>query len=359
MLGLMLQSHPRIAIPPENRFVLPTYLERHEFGDLNEEAGRRHLAERIVSRKQWFGDVGLNAGEMREQITSSATTVGSGLGLVLRAYADRFGKVRWGDKRPGYHAYIWAVQRMFPDAQFINIVRDGRDVVASMRTVPPWNETTSYRRILAWVEALDHAESAQAVLRSDSYFELQYEHLVEDPEKQLRPLCDFLGEPFDEAMLSPQSVAGQVVPERKHWHARTRQEVSSKSVGSFRERLEPWELSLCEVVMAEKLLKYGYDLSGAQPPAEEHLQEYRRVEAARLRRLTEERKADEARLDLQPVADAPGCEVQHQLDALERQVTNRTEQRDALRSRLDRVLASRSWRWTQPLRTAVKKTKRA
>ncbi len=55
---------------------------------------------------------------------------------MLRAYADRFGKVRWGDKRPAYRHSIWVIQRLFPDAQFIHLVRDGRDCVASMERMP-------------------------------------------------------------------------------------------------------------------------------------------------------------------------------------------------------------------------------
>nr|WP_269082882.1 hypothetical protein [Allosalinactinospora lopnorensis] len=47
----MLHAHPRIAIPPETRFLLDMYWHRREFGDLREAANRRALAERIVYPK--------------------------------------------------------------------------------------------------------------------------------------------------------------------------------------------------------------------------------------------------------------------------------------------------------------------
>jgi hypothetical protein len=55
----MLQAHPRIAIPPENRFMLPTYLKRASFGDLSQLESRRRLADAIVDSAQ-FGDLGLD-----------------------------------------------------------------------------------------------------------------------------------------------------------------------------------------------------------------------------------------------------------------------------------------------------------
>jgi hypothetical protein len=51
LLQLMLHRHSRIAIPPENRFVLAGYLGRREFGDLRLVANRARLAAWIVDRR--------------------------------------------------------------------------------------------------------------------------------------------------------------------------------------------------------------------------------------------------------------------------------------------------------------------
>uniref|UniRef100_UPI00281255E6 sulfotransferase n=1 Tax=Streptomyces alfalfae TaxID=1642299 RepID=UPI00281255E6 len=40
LLQLMLHAHPRIALPPENRFVLPAYERRLAFGDLRDRGNR-------------------------------------------------------------------------------------------------------------------------------------------------------------------------------------------------------------------------------------------------------------------------------------------------------------------------------
>ena len=103
MLQLMLHAHPRIAIPPETRFVLESYRRRRDFGDLTDPGRRRALAEWITrGRGRYFADLGLDPDGVIEEIVAEAGTLGTALGVVFRAYARRFGKPRWGDKRPAY-----------------------------------------------------------------------------------------------------------------------------------------------------------------------------------------------------------------------------------------------------------------
>ncbi|HEX6445812.1 MAG TPA: sulfotransferase [Streptosporangiales bacterium] len=358
LLSLMLHRHPRIAIPMENRFVLPVYLGRAEFGDLAEEGNRRLLAERIVTA-EWFADLQLDPGWITGRIVDEAWTVGAAVGLVLRAYSEQNGKLRWGDKRPYYRNTMWAIQRMFPAAQFVHIVRDGRDAVASMATVPPFDVEGFNHRVRTWMEAAENAEQARAKLAPDTFHELHYERLVTDPEKELRGLCAFLGEDFDDAMLRPEQLADDVVPEYQTWHVRTRQEVSDRSVGAFREQLEPWQLAVCESVMGAALQGYGYELTGAGPADAGHLDEYRRYERNRRRYFRQMRRDDKALDYPWPVADMSPSEAKlhRKVSRLEKRVTRLTSQRDAARARVEQLTGTRSWRWTAPLRKTYKNVK--
>ena len=53
------------------------------------------------------------------------------------------------------------------------------------------------------------ARASGARRGADRYYELRYEALVADPEAQLRPLCDFLGETFLPQMAQPQRLGRQ------------------------------------------------------------------------------------------------------------------------------------------------------
>ena len=353
LLGLMVHSHPNIVVPPENRFVLPLYFKREQFGDLNDRNNRRRLATQIVDSRRDMRNFGLDRDTTADRIVRNSSTLGSAYGTVFRSYAEQFGKPRWGNKLPQYQRHIWVVQRLFPTAQFIHLVRDGRDCVGSLKNMEWWNRRGkgTYHAIQTWMEATENAAWAHNELGPDTFYELQYEHLVTDPEAELRKLCRFIGEPFDEGMLHPEHVSRQVVPDYKTHHAKTRQEVSSNNIGSFANTLEPWELSLCEAVMGDRLRHYGYELSGASPPETSHLDGYRHVESEERRRLEKKQQEDLARADTHPLADLTTTELQQrQINSLKRRVRSLTKERNRLRSRLDRTLTSRSWRWTRPLR---------
>jgi hypothetical protein len=277
----MLHSHHRIAIPAETRFLLPAYASRRDFGDLHRPENRRALAEWIVRRKETkFHDLGLDADEVVEEIMAGPPTLGSALGTVFRAYARRFGKPRWGDKRPSYFKYVDVLRRMWPDAQFVHLIRDGRDCVASLKEMP-WYTLDSYHAICAWREAIDYGRRYARRLGPDSYYELQYERLVADPAAELAGLCGFLGEEFDPRMTEPQEIARLTVPPKKRWHERTQDPVTSGRVGSWTRRLEPWEIALTEAALGSRLRAYGYEVEGNGRPPAAHLIRLARVAARR------------------------------------------------------------------------------
>lgn len=266
LLTLMLHAHSRIAMPPENRFLLSVYRLHGELGDLHEVANRRALADYIVGRRgSWFRDLGLDADETRRAIVDGPPTVGSALGAVYRGYAARFGKARWGDKRPVYFRRVEAIRQMFPEAQFVHLVRDGRDCAASLKRMPWWHADTMQAMAL-WNEAIDRARWTAGLLPGDAFYELRYEDLVADPRGQLGALCDFLGEAFEPEMLAAHRLAEQQVPARKSWHAGTHGEVTTARIGGYRDQLDGPEIRLAEFVSGHRLRRLGYDAPARRPP---------------------------------------------------------------------------------------------
>lgn len=256
LLRRMLRAHPRLAIPPETRFLLDAYEHRGAYGDLRDLANRRALAEWIVAGAGTrFGGLGLDPQETAAEIVAGPPTLGSALEITLRAYARRLGKPRWGDKRPGYVQHIDALLRLFPHAQIVHLVRDGRDCVAALKRTPWWRMGT-YHAIATWTQAIDAGHAAARRLPSGSYIEVQYERLTASPAEELRRLCAFLDEEYSPGMLLEWTRTG--------------------STG-----LERWEVSLGEAVMGDRLLAYGYELSGAPWPPARHLARYAAVTAHR------------------------------------------------------------------------------
>jgi len=100
----------------------------------------------------------------------------------------------WGDKNPHYvHLHnrgcLETVLDLFPAARFVNILRDGRDVVTSgLRGV--WKDFDSVHRM--WTTHLDIGCEFGRTLPPGQYFEMRYEELIEDDLAMARRLFDFL-----------------------------------------------------------------------------------------------------------------------------------------------------------------------
>ncbi len=197
-------------------------------------------------------------------------SLGSVIGTAFRMYADRFDKARWGDKRPSYVKQVDLLLRLFPDAQFIHLIRDGRDCVASLKEMP-WYTLDSFHAVSTWAEAIDAGGRLRRTLPDDTYYELRYEDLTDDPMTELKKLCHFLDEDFSPAMISPREAASVAVPQHKVWHSNTHREVTRSRVGSWANRLDDWEIALCEHMLGDRLESMGYELTGAPKPAKEHV----------------------------------------------------------------------------------------
>jgi hypothetical protein len=261
LLSVILHAHPRIAMPPETRFLLPMYRERLGFGDLTVAANRRRMAERITGKGTKFGDLGLDRNAVIEQIVAAPPTIGSAAGTVWREFARSRGKVRWGEKRPSYWRDTGLILRLFPDAQIIHLVRDGRACVASLTQVGWWQQG-SHDAMASWTMADAELRRVGRRLPAGSYHRLRYEDLLTDPRAELGALCRFLGEEFDEAMLDYTGAARDIVPARKSWHARTRGSLDPNRIEAWRTALQPREIGLFETVARRELLRNGYELSG-------------------------------------------------------------------------------------------------
>src|SRR3954447_7329220 len=84
------------------------------------------------------------------------------------------------------------LRRLFPDAQFVNVVRDRRDTTASLKRMA-WYPHGTESAMSLWSLAADCAVHDGRALPADAWHEVVYERLVAEPESELRRLCEFLG----------------------------------------------------------------------------------------------------------------------------------------------------------------------
>jgi hypothetical protein len=264
LLSSMLHAHPRLAFPPETRFLLPAYESRDAFGDLSVRANRVRLGQRITGRGSRFRDLGLDRTAVVNAIADGPPTLGSAFGVVWQEFARSRGKVRWGEKRPAYWRYMDVVSQLFPDAQFVHLVRDPRACVASLLRVH-WTEGGVEDAAAVWVLAEREIHRFADRAGPETYHALRYEALLADPARALGGLCAFLGEEFDSSMLDYQEAAHDIVPDRKTWHDNTKGSLDQSRTDAWRVQLSRSQIRLVELAARRGMRRWGY------PPTAEHV----------------------------------------------------------------------------------------
>lgn len=168
LLRTMLDSHPDLAMPRETRFLLETWERRRAFGDLSDPDNRRRLARSVFRRTgSKAGRLGVPRRSAIAVLTAAPPTIGSLLGACFAQYAERHNKIRWGDKRPIYVLHLDAIFAMFPNAQFINLIRDPRGVVASIHKLG-WFGRDTIPAVDWWGRSLRAADTWRNRLRPDA-----------------------------------------------------------------------------------------------------------------------------------------------------------------------------------------------
>ena len=280
LLRLMLDSHPSLAIPDESHFVVELY------GHTGWLAARRspaHTLERVLDHVR-FARWGLDPAVVRQMAAITApSSYAEVMRTVFAAYAAANGKRRWGDKSSPYLAHIPLLAELFPGAQFIHIIRDGREVAASLAS-QRWGPPTPIAAASLWKARVRNGISAGRQRPSGQYLEVRLEDLIAQPERVLRGVCEFLHEPFAQDMLEYHRTGQQRVwsghpqdPEYvDHGHVSL---PPTAGLRNWRTELSAAEQRALEAAAQPLLGELGY---AADRPA---LRAVLRVEADSLRRL--------------------------------------------------------------------------
>jgi hypothetical protein len=193
ILRLMLDAHPEVAVPPETGFI-------PRVAGL-EGARLRNRFFRVMTRQPAWPDYGIPAEHFREALRKIGGffTVADGVRCFYETYAARRGKVRYGDKTPPYRAHMPLIDSLLPEARFVHLIRDGRDVALSRRGL--WFESGESVSDVAraWRNEVGSARTQGRAVRH--YLEVRYEDLVAKPAAELGRICEFVELPYDPAML--------------------------------------------------------------------------------------------------------------------------------------------------------------
>lgn len=260
LLRVMLDRHPQHAVPDESYFV-PQLARRHP--------GRPDIAAFTddLRRTRRLQELGIDVDEVARRLRPGMTT-GEAIGAVFATYAAAEGKERWGDKTPLYMQHLPLLERLFPDALYVHLMRDGRDAALSFLAVPRgiMTEGWGYPRTAAgfacqWRSEVLAARALGARVGPARYLEVRYEELVAAPEATLRTVCAFAGLEFDPGMTG---YVGNVDVSRQPHQTRLLQ-APTVGVRDWRSELPAEDIRAFEAIAGDVLAAAGYAVTRRRP----------------------------------------------------------------------------------------------
>ena len=248
LVGEMLERHPSLAISRRTN-LWTFYLDR--FGDLAQPENLDRCLDAMLSFTR------IRAMNPDRERLAHEFLEGDDHGyfalfrLLGRGYAESVGKTRWGDKSLNSERDAVRILEAYPDSVMIHVVRDPRDRHASMMIHRGGRRSGVFGSIAVW------ANSVRLAVRNadrfpDRYLVLRYEDLVASPERELRRVLGFLGEPFDRSVLESDR-ADSADPGPSDVRILT-----ESSVGRYERDVSAREVALIERALRSDMTGLGY-----------------------------------------------------------------------------------------------------
>lgn len=163
------------------------------------------------------------------------------------------------EKTPIHLYYIDQITSWYPDAKIIVILRDGRDAIESLMAVN-WINSKPVRLAALWARSIRLAKRARRRW-PDRVKLLRYEDFVENPEKELRSICTWLGIELEPEMLSRTHKNTAIPAWELGWKEKSGQAIDKSLIQKWRHSAEPELVAAAEELIAEQLEEMGYQLS--------------------------------------------------------------------------------------------------
>ncbi|MBA2337928.1 MAG: sulfotransferase [Acidimicrobiia bacterium] len=264
LLRSMLNAHPELSIPRESHFLVDL---ASTDGRLvaNDDLDVPALVDRLGSNP-WFQAWDLDLAEVEAQLGKTAPAdLASAVRVVYSTYAHAHGKTRYGDKTPSYVMHMPTILGLLPEARFVHLIRDGRDVALSFLDAS-FGPDTVEEAALHWKQRVRRGRSAGRQLGPGRYLEVFYEDLVTRPEDALGAICAFLDLPYHPQMLRYRELLDDFIPTVDALPSHHENLAKAPRVTrSWQQEMSGHQVARFELLGGGELRRANYQLSGVRP----------------------------------------------------------------------------------------------
>lgn len=237
------------------------------FGDLRVRSTRRKLLQAWLGSKL-FRASGLDAQHIEERILNDCRNGGDFLRIVMGEICSSQGMARWAENSPEGMLYLPLIRRLIPDALFVHIIRDGRDVATSLARLRyvrpfPWEDRHGLIGCgLYWEWMIEHGRRFGRSVPAD-YMEVRFEDLLAQPQQSLDEIGRFICQPLDHDTIQRVAYGSLTRPNTSFRPDAT--QVGFNPVGRWKTSFSPEQLLRFERLLGRTLLELGYQPATSGP----------------------------------------------------------------------------------------------
>ncbi len=248
------------------RGFLPVYkILIPRFGSMESRSNRVKILQAWL-RSKGFRRTGLDAGQLSARILNECCNGGDFIRVVMDSVAQSQQAQRWAVYDPDNVLHVERVKRDIPNALFVHIIRDGRDIALSLKkmggfTPLPWDRGPSDSLVatsLYW-EWMVHRGRAHGRKFPADYIEIRYEDLITNPHETLDKLGGFIDHDLDYGRIQRASL-GRLSETNSSFREEGAQE-KLNPLGRWKERLAHADVAAIEATVGDCLQENGYELS--------------------------------------------------------------------------------------------------
>jgi LPS sulfotransferase NodH len=233
------------------------------FGSLANAGNRKKIVDTWM-RSKGFARAGVEAEPLSSKLLAECRNGGDFVRIVMDEVATSQDVQRWAVYDPDSALYITRIKKDMPDALFVHIIRDGRDIALSLMKMGefrpfPWSRRARglLETALYWDWVVHNGRQNGHRIPAD-YIEIHYEELVNQPRATLARLGEFLDHDLDLDRIQQTSLGR--LRESNSSFLSDRKEAQGP-VNRWKQRLTTSEIAAVEALIGKSLQEFGYSLS--------------------------------------------------------------------------------------------------
>lgn len=276
VLASILNRHSQIASATETHFFNFIAKNNYKWDDFDLNAFKRFLEESRIT--DFTNLLQADSVSLIDKFTNYKTTEDETLlesnefhkkqvfDILMNTLLEKRHKKRFCEKTPQHLNNVNEILKLYPQAKFVHLVRDGRDTVNSLLKMP-WRPDGLVNNARFWIQYIKLGQelNKQAEALVNNLLTVKYENLLKQPNETIKLICEFIDEKFEPQMLQESQADIEIFsPWESTWKHKSSQDLDASRIGAWSRELSMDDQIILNYLLRKELLALSYPVPELQ-----------------------------------------------------------------------------------------------